>query len=260
MKRLRMIVVVAVALSVPAIAGAQSKQVKAKARQHSNQGEMYMQAGVYDLAIKEYQVAYKLVPKAHGFLFNIGLAYEKWDKKPEALAAYKQFLNKAPKHSKAAETSARMIALERKIAAEKEAAGRRIAEEAARRRAAQMAAAETTAAERAAKEQAARDKAARDKAARDKAARDKAARDKAAQDQAAPERAVTTQSAPGQKRSKKKKQLSWGWVAAGTAVVLGGVFMDWGPPDARDGELDGTDFIPVALYGVGGFFLYKGVF
>ncbi len=235
---------------LPAMAGAQSKRVKAKARQHSNQGEMYMQAGVYDLAIKEYEVAYRLVPSAHGFLFNIALAYEKWDKKDKALATYQRFLRRAANHSKAAETKARMIALRRKIQMEKEAASRRRAEEAARRRAER---------DRATQEQAAKEAAAKEAAARQAAAKEQAAKDEA---EAAKRSQMTkTVEQPGEEPEKEKKSgLSWGWVAVGTAVVLGGVFTDWGPPDARNGELNATDFVPVALYGVGGYFLYKGVF
>jgi tetratricopeptide (TPR) repeat protein len=91
---------------------------RAKAREHFVQAEMYMKTGVYDQAVIEYEKAYELAPDAHGFLFNIGLAYEKWGKKEKAVAAYTDYLDKEPGGKKAPEARARKIALERALAAE----------------------------------------------------------------------------------------------------------------------------------------------
>ncbi len=88
---------------------------KEKAREHFDQAEMFMNTAVYDEAIKEYKLAYEFAPKAHGFLFNIGLAYEKWRKGEQALKYYSNYLEKAPKGKKASEARARKVALERKL-------------------------------------------------------------------------------------------------------------------------------------------------
>jgi len=61
-------------------------------------------------------------------------------------------------------------------------------------------------------------------------------------------------------KKKKKGGIDWHWLAVGVAAVGLGVLSDLAPSNSRNGELDGTDFIPVGLYGVGGLFLLAGVF
>ena len=118
--------VIAIALIGTAVA----QPDRTRAREHFVQAEMYMKTGVYDQAVLEYQKAYEHAPEAHGFLFNIGLAYEKWGKKEEAVASYADYLAKEPRGKKAPEARARKVALERAIAAEKAEAERRAREEA----------------------------------------------------------------------------------------------------------------------------------
>lgn len=62
------------------------------------------------------------------------------------------------------------------------------------------------------------------------------------------------------KKEKKKSGLDWHWLAIGAAAVAAGLVSDLAPSNAKNGELDGSDFIPVGLYGVGGLFLIAGVF
>jgi hypothetical protein len=52
----------------------------------------------------------------------------------------------------------------------------------------------------------------------------------------------------------------WGWVAIGVVLIGIGVAGDLGPGSTRNGELDGNDFVPVGLYGLGGAAMWVGVF
>ncbi len=61
-------------------------------------------------------------------------------------------------------------------------------------------------------------------------------------------------------KKQKKGGIAWHWLAIGAAAIAAGVVADVAPSNASNGELDGTDFFPVGLYGVGGLFLIAGVF
>ena len=229
--------VVACLLAIPAVASAQNK--KQKAREHFNQGEMYMQAGVYDLAIQEYKTAYKLVPLAHGFLFNIALAYEKWDKPAEALEAYKTYLEKEPEGDKAGETKARIIALDRKLKAAADADAKLQAEAEARRRAQQgdggTAGGGTGG-----------------------TGTDPGGTTGLAANGNGSSNGADIIGGPGP--ADTGKGMKWGWVAAGAGLVVAGLAADLLPDSADNGKVDALDFVPVGLYGLGGFFVIRGVF
>jgi tetratricopeptide (TPR) repeat protein len=85
-----------------------------KAQKHFEQAEAYMKVDVYDKAIDEYRAAYALVPDAHGFLFNIGLAAEKMGNAALAIESYHAYLDRDPKGMKITEARARVTALERR--------------------------------------------------------------------------------------------------------------------------------------------------
>jgi uncharacterized protein YktA (UPF0223 family) len=93
---------------------------EAKAQEHFEQGEMYFQTGVYDLAVREYKAAYELFP-ASMLLYNIGLAYERAADVDKALEHYRAFVDgadgKAQDKQKTMEARARIEALERMRAA-----------------------------------------------------------------------------------------------------------------------------------------------
>ncbi len=104
---------------MPATGAAQTE----KAKKHFEQAEMFMEVGVYDKAIEEYQAAYQLAPTAHILLFNIALAFENWGKPAEALAHYARYLALEPDGEKSSEATARAIALERAAESAKAASG-----------------------------------------------------------------------------------------------------------------------------------------
>jgi Tfp pilus assembly protein PilF len=65
---------------------------------------------------------------------------------------------------------------------------------------------------------------------------------------------------PVEPRAKDGGGLRWGWVAVGAGLIAGGIAADVLPESGDNGEWDATDFLPLGLYGAGGFFVYKGVF
>jgi tetratricopeptide (TPR) repeat protein len=219
---------VAVALVLALAATAVARPDKEKAREHFNQAEMFMMTGVYDQAAIEYQKAYEHAPKAHGFLFNIGLAHEKAGAKKEAVRAYAQYLEKDPRGKKVAEARARMIALERAIEAER------------RKPPAEPDEPEDT-----------------EPGAEDPAGPDEPAGgidgEPVMPGQPLRGPAIT---APAPSSS----GLSWGRLAIGAAAVATGLLLDVVPGSARNGEIDALDFLPLGFYGAGAFFVLTGVF
>jgi hypothetical protein len=258
MKRTLVSVLVLCVVSLPAVASAQDK--KKKAREHFNQGEMYMQAAVYDLAIAEYEAAYKLVPSAHGFLFNIALALENWDKPDEALEHYKKFLKKSPNSDKAQETKARIIALERKIKNAEEAEARRKAEEEARIRAQGG----TTGGDTGGTTGGDTGGDTGGTTGGDTGGTTGGAIGGGPGGGGPLGNGNGTGNGADLKRSvgpvDKDDGPSWGWIAAGAGLVAVGLIADLTPDSADNGELDPLDFVPLGLYGLGSFFIVRGVF
>jgi tetratricopeptide (TPR) repeat protein len=223
------VVVLTVALAVPRLAGAQDAE--AEARRHFEQAEMFMQARVYDKAIEEYSAAYRLAPTAHGLIYNIGLAYENWGKRSEALEKYRDYLDKDPGGEKAAEVRARIISLERTIADEEAEAARRAEEEKRRADDGPPDADETA---RRAVEDAAR----------------------SAEETRGEPDAALSRDAP----AREKKGISWTLVGLGAGALAGGLAADLIPGSARNGKLDASDFLPLALYGAGGVLVVIAIF
>jgi tetratricopeptide (TPR) repeat protein len=295
------------ALCAPSRALAQSSDARKQALEHFSQAEAYMKAKAYDMAVKEYQAAYALVPKP-GFLFNVGLAYESAGDKKSAAEHYRRYLAAEPKGRASTEARARLAALERVIAAEERAAAeaeQKRAEEEKRKQAAKVhadAAAQL-------RGQRKYDKAAEELRAAyaehpdpeyvyrlaevyrlkgDKPAavveyehyrelaptgvhspdairkitslRQEIAAASLPKPEKQPPIEVVVKQPTEDKPKKRKKGRTWTWIAIGAAAIAGGLVADLVPSNARNGELDGTDFIPLPCYAMGGVFLLVGVF
>ncbi len=65
---------------------------------------------------------------------------------------------------------------------------------------------------------------------------------------------------PSPDAAEEEDGIGWWWVGIGAAVIALGVVADHAPSEATNGELDGLDFLPLGLYGVGGTFMAIGVF
>ena len=221
----------AVALVLALAATAVARPDKEKAREHFNQAEMFMMTGVYDQAAIEYEKAYEYAPKAHGFLFNIGLAHEKAGAKEEAVRAYARYLEKDPRGKKVAEARARMIALERAIEAE-------------------------------------RRKPPAEPEEPDEPEDTEPGTEDPGPDEPAGgtggERVMPGQPLPGPAITvapeSSSSGVSWGRLAIGAAAVATGLILDFAPGSASNGELDALDFLPLGFYGAGAFFVLTGVF
>ena len=199
---------------------------KVKAREHFEQAEMFMNTGVYDEAIKEYERAYEFAPTAHGFLFNIGLAYEKWGKLRKAVDFYADYLEEKPSGKKAKEAKARMIAIERKLELEEP---------------------------KAKPEPKPKKKTEPRKPTLD-VSEDMPAKKKPRPDLVIEE--PTPERPPGNGRSAGE----WAMIGVGAALLAGGIVFDLSPESSRNGVFDGQDVVPVGLYAAGAGLLIVGIF
>jgi len=279
-------------------AGARGDSKRRQAEKHYEQAEAYMRTSTYDKAIEEYQAAFDLTGKA-GFLFNIGLAYEKWGKDAEAVEHYDKYLEAQPSGQASVEARARVEALRKKLA-DKEHEAREVAERAARLK------------ELGQKAEAARRKknwtqavAAYEESytlskdatflfdiaktyeqahqlpealasyeryrkvapggpqaaqAERRIAELGAQLDAQKRITSGPDVTGSGAEHSGQGSKSKRSGIKWGWVAVGAAALAAGVYLDTQPSSAKNGELDALDFAPVGLYGAAGFFVFTGVF
>ena len=67
----------------------------------SNLGRAYVEIGMLDEALKEFQTAIKLDPKAYKAHYNLGFAYEQKGMIPEAIQAYERTIRINPKYTDA---------------------------------------------------------------------------------------------------------------------------------------------------------------
>ena len=51
-----------------------------------------------------------------------------------------------------------------------------------------------------------------------------------------------------------------GWFVVGGALILSGLVADFAPPNAKNGQLDASDFAGPVLYGLGAGAILAGVF
>ena len=223
MTRSRMALLIVLFLALPATAYGQDKAEKAHA--HYDQAENYMKAEVYDLAIKEYRKGYKLMPEAHGFLFNIALAYQKWGRKDKALAAFEKYLERDPEGKKAAEARARAVALKRAIEAEEKEAEDRKREQ-------------------------------------DEGDSGKEEEEEGREDRVADRTGdiLNEDELRDDEVAEPRAGRSWGMIALGAAIIAAGVAADLSPDTSSNGSVDALDFLPVGLYGVGALLVYRGAF
>ncbi|MCG8420046.1 MAG: tetratricopeptide repeat protein [Proteobacteria bacterium] len=238
---------------LPAVGAAEDRGEAKKAREHYQQAEMYMKAKVYDLAVTEYRKGYELAPQAHGFLFNIGLAYERMGDNENALAAFEKYLQRVPRGKKTAEARARSVALRRAIAAAQKntpAQNERGSKKTVSKRKDRAGIGPDRAQNN--------DRATTDD--RDKSDRTKNKKLRAA-DQTDMGRIDRGRSGPEPSDPPvATRRRSWTLIAIGAALIAAGVVADVGPDSSSNDELDTMDFVPVGLYGAGALLMFRGTF
>lgn len=287
---------------------AQPENARYKALTHFRQAQAYMKAEAYEAAVKEYQAAYEAVPKA-GFLFNIGLAYEKAGEKRKAVENFRRYLELEPNGKVAEEAQARAVALEALIEKEDAAAAEaeREKREAERRKLVAESHAGVARTHIEAKQYDQAIAALRAAYAEDpnpdyvfqlaevyrvagdrqravieyELYRELAPEGPHAADalrQAAtlnreleaaaqappptpppPAKPVPAKPGPDVAEQEEDEGVNWWWFSAGAALVVAGVIVDWAPDNARNNTLEGTDVLPLVLYGTGGAFMLVGV-
>jgi len=300
------------ALLAPGAVRAQSDEAKQKARAHMKQAEAYLKTEAYEKAVEEYQAAYKAVPRP-GFLFNIGLTYERAGDKQKALEQYGRYLDLAPEGTVATEARARVAALEEQIATEQMAAAAAEAAKAAaeKRRLKGEAHVEAANALIAAKQwdeaivqfsaaygehaepeyvyrlaevlhlkgdlplalveyeryrelapAGMHSAAALEKIAALKHQIESAAKPKSDQSPkaGAKPKAPTQPGTPSPDAADEDDGWGWWWLGIGAAVIVAGVVTDHAPAQAKNGDFDSTDVIPVFMYAGGAALMIVGFF
>lgn len=122
----RLSIVVMLGVAVPALpalpahaqrADGQRRDLKKAARVHYERGRAHHERHEYDLAIREYLLAYELQPSA-GLLFNIAQAYLLAGDREKALEHYRAYLREEPEGEVADLARQRIEAIEGELAAE----------------------------------------------------------------------------------------------------------------------------------------------
>lgn len=214
-------------------ARAQNAENEKKSREHLEQAEMYMKAKVYDLAVEEYRKGYELVPQAHGFLFNIGLAYEQMGEKEKAIAAFEQYIELMPRGSKSAEARARTVALKRALEMERQAPPPATDPDSTSSNPVDTRVPQNGSGSGAGTGQS------------------------PGNTGTSPDLGTTS---PGIVDGPQKSGRSWARIGLGTALIVAGLIADQAPESSGNGELDALDFLPVGLYGLGTMFVLQGTF
>src|SRR5687767_3337095 len=112
---LSLFAVLALSLSLPSAASAQTR--KERAQQHVKKGQAHQAAGEYDQALTEYRAAYDLLPHPL-LLFNLAQVYRLQGKLSEAVDHYEQYLELEPEGKGAAQARAYIEELRPQLPAE----------------------------------------------------------------------------------------------------------------------------------------------
>jgi len=117
-----------IAALAPSTALADKGPNERKAAAHFRQGRAYFEQGLYGKALREFDAAYDLVPRAL-ILFHIARAYEKTGDRARALENYRKFVALEPDGKVPDEARAEIARIEKQLAEETAAAREREAEQ-----------------------------------------------------------------------------------------------------------------------------------
>jgi tetratricopeptide (TPR) repeat protein len=100
--------------AAPAQAEEPSPAIRAKAKARIKKARAAYEAGNYDQAVAEYTAAYKLLPLSD-ILFNLGQILRVKEDKPQALRAYRKYLEAEPNGSHAEDAKGYVATLTREV-------------------------------------------------------------------------------------------------------------------------------------------------
>lgn len=109
-----LLVIVAMASTVFADEASERQQARVEAKSHYTKGVTAFDLGQYDLAITEYEAAYKIINEP-SLLYNLGQAHRLARHPSQALHFYRVYLIKVPNASNRVEVETKMRALEASI-------------------------------------------------------------------------------------------------------------------------------------------------
>ncbi|MBA3463961.1 MAG: hypothetical protein H0T46_28650 [Deltaproteobacteria bacterium] len=118
-RRRRGAIAMLVLAALCATASAQPGDKVQSARSHFRQGKAFLEAKLYDDAIREFEASYRLVPEPE-LIFNIAAANRLKGNPAEALAGYQRYLAAAPK-GRGADTARKYVAELTKLLRDQEA-------------------------------------------------------------------------------------------------------------------------------------------
>lgn len=95
--------------------GAEPQDTMTEARSHFRLGSAYFRGGAFDLALEEFEAAYKLDPRPD-MLFNLAQCQRQLGHDREALALYRAFLRELPGSPRRAEVQSYVDELTKKLA------------------------------------------------------------------------------------------------------------------------------------------------
>lgn len=201
--------------------GKPSAASRKRAREHYEQAKAFQEAGRYAEAIAEYEAAHAAVPDP-AFLYNVARCLHLAGERERAIDRYEAYLAERPSGEIADEAKSFAAELRAEIAAEKEAADQRAAEE------------------------------------RERAARLAPDRAIGGGEGGGASVDLSRREEPPPPRRSTARRVAW--IAGGAALIGGGVLLDTLPDSGHNGTLEATDFIPVGLYLAGLAAVSLGIF
>jgi tetratricopeptide (TPR) repeat protein len=238
----RVVVFVCLATLAPRLAHADAASDR-KARAHAKTAKAYFDAGDFAHAIVEYQAAYDLDHKPSR-LYNLAVCHERSGDAKGALALYRQYLEADPDGEAARPAAESIAALDRELAASDAAAAAEA--EAAKQRAAE-------------EERTRQEEEAKLHPRPPAEPKDIVPAPTTPAPQIVPE-ITTWRAPPPNTRDVKQSNRTWLLAAAAGAAIVTGAIIDNAPSSASNGELDGTDFIPLGFYALGATLAFAFVF
>jgi tetratricopeptide (TPR) repeat protein len=212
-------------------AAAQRSDAEEKAAAHYKQGRAFYDAGVYDKALVEFDAAYALAPRSLIF-YHKARAYQGLGDKAKALELYQRFVEEDPDNKASYDARAQIVALTKDLAT-----------------ATPLPPAEPPPGEPPPSEPPPGEPPPSEPPPGEPPPVIASNPDAAAKALPPPEQPLLHEREASVEHAGSNRRMIW--LAAGAAAIAAGVALDTLPESAGNGTLDGLDFAPIGLYGLG---------